>query len=67
MDLYNFLDLKSSEIGKLCSKPGNEVKFASFILHYWYIYAFEDLSKIKYSIFNVKNERFSIVNPKNYL
>jgi len=33
MDLYNFLDLKSSEIDKLCSKPKNEVKFASFTLH----------------------------------
>jgi len=33
MDLYGFLDLKPSEIGKLCSKLGNEVKIASFILH----------------------------------
>jgi len=33
MDLSNFLDLKSSKIGKLCSKPGNEAKFASFTLH----------------------------------
>jgi len=30
IDKYNFLDLKSSEIDKLCSKLGNEVNLASF-------------------------------------
>ena len=43
MDKYKFVDLKSSEIGKLCSKFGNEVKLASFPLALIDIYDFEDL------------------------
>ncbi len=34
MDKYNFLNLKSNEIAKLCIKPRNEVKLANFTLHF---------------------------------
>jgi len=51
MDNFNVLDLKSSEIGKLCSKPRNEVKLESFILTLmvhiclFFIYLFEQMEK----------------------
>jgi len=53
-----FLDIKSSEIGKLCSKLGNEVKLASFTLPLMDMYAFEELSIIKCLLSLVKNESF---------
>jgi len=60
MDKYNFLDFKSSKISKLCSKPGDEVKLASFTLPQMICiqYAFENLSNIKYLPFLVKNKSF---------
>jgi len=58
MDKYNFLDLESSEIVKHCSKLRNEAKFASLTLPWMDIYAFEDLTIIKYVFFLVKNESF---------